>query len=73
MKNTSTTYTSHITSRVVKTRNGYGLFIICGEGSGKTYPDISRDPQKLFAFSDKLNESEVSPLHIDDIIEDMLE
>ena len=73
MENTAQTYTSHVTSRVVKTRDGYGLFIIRQDGKSKTYPDISRDLKALCAFSDKINDGHVSPLHIDDIIEDMLE
>ena len=64
--------TQFVTSRVVKTKNGYGLFIICGADNVKTYPDLSSDLPMLCAFSDKINQGEVSPLHIDEIIEDML-
>ena len=73
MDKTAETYTGFVTSRVVKTHNGYGLFIICGDGEGRIYPDLSCDLVKLSLFSDKLNEGRVSALHIDDIIEDMLE
>ena len=72
MDKTIEAYTGCVTSRVVKTHNGYGLFIICGEGVSKTYPDISCDLGALCEFSDKINQGMVSPLHIDDIIEDML-
>ena len=61
-----------VTSRVIKTHNGYGLFIICGEGKSKIYPDISHDVDLVCGFSDKINQGSVSPLHIDDVIEDML-
>ena len=72
MDKTIEAYIGHVTSRVVKTRNGYGLFIICGEGISKTYPDVSCDLDLICRFSDKINQGMVSPLHIDDIIEDML-
>ena len=72
MDKTIEVYTACVTSRVVKTHNGYGLFIICGEGVSKTYPDISHDLGMLCEFSDRINQGMVSPLHIDDVIEDML-
>lgn len=73
MENTIKKQPDFITSRVVKTSLGYGLFIIGECGRSRTYPDITTDFEKLCTFSDKLNDGEVSPLHIDDIIEDMLE
>lgn len=72
MDKTIDTCTGYVSSRVVRTHNGYGLFIICGEGISKTYPDVSHDLEMLCEFSDKINQGGVSPLHIDDIIEDML-
>lgn len=72
MEKTIEAYTGHVTSRVVKTHNGYGLFIICGQGMTKIYPDISHDFALICEFSDKINQGKVSALHIDDVIEDML-
>ncbi len=72
MDDTIENYTEYVTARVVKTKGGYGLFIISGDGRGKTYPDLSSDLASLCAFADKINEGDVSPLHIYDIIEDML-
>ena len=62
----------YVSSRVVKTENGYGLFVISDVGKSRVYPDLSSDLGALCAFSDKINQGELSPLHIDDIIEDML-
>ena len=72
MDKTIEAYVGYVTSRVIKTCHGYGLFIICGEGISKTYPDVSHDLSTVCEISDKINQGMVSPLHIDDVIEDML-
>ena len=72
MNDTIKKYTEYVTVRVVKTESGYGLFIISGEGRGRVYPDLSCSPAFLCELADKINQGEVSPLHIDDIIEDVL-
>ena len=72
MDNTIEKHTEYVTARVVKTNRGYGLFIISGDGKGKTYPNLTSDLALLCDFADKINEGEVSPLHVYDIIEDML-
>ena len=73
MEKTAEKRTHFILSRVVKTERGYGLFISCeGEGN-RVFADITQDPDKLCEFSDMINTSEVSFLHIEELIEDFLE
>ena len=62
-----------ITSRVVKTGKGYGLFLCVDGGENKLYKDLTVDYGRICAFSDTINRSEVSSVHIDELIEDFLE
>lgn len=52
----------------------YGLkFYISGENSfSKTIEDISCDREQLKNFREVLQESDLSPIHIQDVIEDFI-
>ena len=62
-----------VLSRVVRTEQGYGLFVSCDGEENRVYHDVTGDLDRLCRFSDIINASHVSPLHIDELIEDFLE
>jgi hypothetical protein len=62
-----------VTSRVLRTREGYGLLVHIDGGESRLYPDLTSDYVRICVFSDLLNHGNVSSLHIDDMIEDFLE
>ena len=62
-----------VSSRVLKTNNGYRLLIHIDGGENKLYPDLTLNYGRICAFSDAVNHGEVSSLHIEDMIEDFLE
>lgn len=73
METTKSRGISIITSRVVKTEKGYGLFIYVSGNENKLYPDLTVNYERICAFSDAINRSEVSSLHLDELLEDFLE
>ena len=62
-----------VSTRVLKTENGYGLLIYIDGGENKLYSDLSLDYGRICRFSDAVNHGKVSSLHIEDMIEDFLE
>ena len=62
-----------VSSRVLKTANGYGLLVYVDSKESRIYPDLTTDQGKLCSFSDVINQGTVSSLHIEEMIEDFLE
>ena len=62
-----------VSSRVLKTKDGYGLLVYVDSKDSKIYPDLTTDYGKLCKFSDVINQSTVSRLHVEELIEDFLE
>ena len=50
----------------------FSLEIIDGEGNSKIYKDLTGDILSLAHFVNLINEGNVSPLHIEEMIEDFL-
>ena len=48
------------------------LKIYDGEGRERIYRDITRDIEALEGFVHAINRGEVSPIHIDELVEDFL-
>ena len=65
--------TSCIQAEVLVSYRGIlSLKIIDGEGREKIYRDVSRDIEALNRFADAINHGGVSPIHIDELVEDFL-
>ena len=65
--------TSYIRAEVSASYNGIlSLKIIDGEGRERIYRDVTRDIEALNRFADAINRGEVSPVHIDELVEDFL-
>ena len=73
MDKTNARCADFVISRVFRSRSGYGLFVCTCGGENKIYPDLTADYEKICKFSDAINKSEVSSVHIDELIEDFLE
>lgn len=50
----------------------YGIALTLPDGTGREVPDISDDRRMMEELVHALNEGEVSSIHLDDIIEDLL-
>ena len=65
--------TSYIKAEVVVSCDGtLSLKTRDGEGREKLYRDIANDIAPLNRFADAINRGGVSPLHIDELVEDFL-
>lgn len=53
-------------------RGAYSIEITDREGNVKIYEDLTSDYKKLTRIVDLINAGEISPIHIDDIIDDLL-
>ena len=53
-------------------KDSFGLIILCSGEKYKEYSDITKDYKALSDLKNKINRANVSPLHIDDIIEDFI-
>ena len=61
-----------VTAELKATEKGYGIIARAPDGSTAVYSDISRSREVAEDIADKINRGGVSPLHIDDIIEDLI-
>ncbi len=58
---------------IISSRNGsFGLALYSSGKKYKEYSDITQDFEALLDFKNKINRANVSPLHIDDIIDDFI-
>lgn len=59
---------------VIDCKNGmYGVSVESIYASKKEYKYLTCDRERINSLADKINRLEVSPLHIEDIIDDFLE
>ena len=65
--------TSYIKAEILISCDGIlSLKIYDGEGREKVYPDITCDVEALKDFAGAINRGDVSPIHIDELVEDFL-
>ena len=65
--------TSYIKAEILISCDGIlSLKIYDGDGSEKVYPDITCDIEALKGFVCAINRGRVSPIHIDELVEDFL-
>ena len=62
-----------VRAETVRLGGEYSLRITGADGHVKMYPGITSDLERLDSLAKKINDMQVSELHIDDIIEDFLE
>ena len=62
----------YVTASSVRTGKGYGLAVELPDGRTLLYSDISRKGELVEEISDKINRGNVSEIHVDDVIEDIL-
>ncbi|MBQ8409127.1 MAG: hypothetical protein IJY39_09730 [Clostridia bacterium] len=62
-----------LTEVVEGTRGWYSLRTEMGTGERKLYRDLTQDRRKIEELCARINKGRVSPIHIDDIIEDFLD
>lgn len=64
---------NYVHAETVCEPNGmFSIKITYGEGKSEIYKSLTGDTVSLSRFVNLINEGEVSPLHIDDLIEDFL-
>ena len=51
----------------------YSLRVLIGKREERLYSDLTRDLDRLEKLSDRINRGRVSPVHIEDILEDFLD
>ena len=51
----------------------YSLRVLIGKHEEKLYSDLTNDLGRLEDLSDRINRGSVSPIHVEDILEDFLE
>lgn len=65
--------TSYIKAEVLISCDGIlSLKMYDGEGRERIYRDVTRDIEALEGFVCAINRGEVSPIHIDELVEDFL-
>ena len=65
--------TSGVKCEVFKCSNGhFGIYLTFGDGTRREYRYLTRDGELAADIADKINRLDVSPCHIDDVIEDLL-
>lgn len=64
---------NYITTEVIKSEDGsYGILARGPEGISE-YRSISRSEEKVKLMSDIINRNRVSPVHLRDVIEDLMD
>jgi hypothetical protein len=59
--------------QVIDCGNGsFGIRFLCGDILLREYKYVTRDREGLNDLSDKINRAGLSPIHIDDVLEDFL-
>ena len=62
-----------VTAKILITKeNNLSLEIASGEGRIAIYSEITDDIEKLTRFAEAINEGDVSPIHIEELIEDFI-
>ena len=64
--------TSYIKAEALSCDGVLSLRIYDGKGGERIYRDITRDIQSLNRFVRTINRGNVSPIHIDELVEDFL-
>ena len=65
--------TSYIKAEILISCDGIlSLKVYDGEGREKIYRDVAGDLESLQGFVSAINRGEVSPIHIDELVEDFL-
>lgn len=66
--------TNYIKAKKLVSSDGtLSLKVYDGEGREKIYRDITRNVEELERFARAINIGKVSPIHIDELVEDFLE
>ena len=63
-----------VTCRTERGSEGwYSLRVLIGKREERLYSDLTRDLDLLEDLADRINRGRVSPIHIEDILEDFLD
>lgn len=66
--------TSYVTCKVISHQNGgYGLELYLPDGERRIINDVTYDENKISELSSTINRCRVSSLHVDDVIEDLID
>ncbi len=65
---------SKTTSGIQKGRNGFfSLTVTTQDGKTTVYRDLTKQPEGLRQLSDAINAGDVAEIHLEDLLEDLLD